>query len=180
MTEFDHIDDTNSCRLIEPVTCTTVSKHCLAISWHPCFVGIIAYFIDIGTVKNRSTELKAKFRTCPAEHCFINLTKVHTGRHSKRVEDNIHRCTITQERHILFSYNLGNNTFITMSSGHFVAHSDFSLLGNVNFCKLHNAIRKFVTDFDFVESPLAFCRFFLICNTVIVDKVSYKKICVFV
>ncbi len=46
-----------------------------------------------------------------------NLADVHSGRDTNRVEDDINRRAIGQERHILFGGDEGDDTFIAMASG---------------------------------------------------------------
>ena len=140
VTQFDHIDDTDCSILVEPVSCTTVSKMSSSEPRKACLICIITDRVNAGTVENRCTELDAQFGTCPSENGLVNLTEVHTRRHTKRVKNYIYWSTILEERHILLSYDLGNDTLVTMSTGHLVTDSDLSLLGDVNFCKLHDTI----------------------------------------
>ena len=76
--ELDHIDHTHCRRLVEPVTCTTVTEICLTVSWKSCLVSILTDVIESSTVEDRSTELHAKLLTCPTENCLVDLTEVHT------------------------------------------------------------------------------------------------------
>ena len=61
-----------------------------------------------------------------------NLTDVHTGRHAQRVQHNVHRSAIRQERHILLPHDTGNDTLVTMTAGHLITHGNLTLLGDVD------------------------------------------------
>ena len=61
-----------------------------------------------------------------------HLSDVHTGRHTKRVQNDIQRTSVRQIRHIFYRKHTGNDTLVTMTSGHLVTDRDLSLLCNVN------------------------------------------------
>ncbi len=63
---------------------------------------------------------------------FQHLTDVHTGRNAQRIQNDIQRCAIGQERHILLAQNAGNNALVTMTTGHLIAHGNLTLLGDVH------------------------------------------------
>ena len=84
----------------------------------------------IGTIKDRCEHSEAQCLSCPTEMGLQNLTDVHSGRDTNRVEDNINRCAIGQEGHILFGGNEGNDTLIAMTSGQLITYGDLSFLGN--------------------------------------------------
>ena len=61
-----------------------------------------------------------------------HLSDIHTGRHAQRVKHDIKRASVGQERHILNRKHAGNNTLVTVTSGHLIAHRNLTLLGNVD------------------------------------------------
>src|SRR3989344_1093921 len=61
-----------------------------------------------------------------------NLAEVHTARHTKRVQDDINRGAVFHEWHVFNRNDFGNNAFVTMPAGHFVAHGDFADNGDGN------------------------------------------------
>ena len=67
-----------------------------------------------------------------------------------------------------------------MTSGHLVTDGNLSLLGNVDFCKLHHAVGKFVTDLDLVESSLVGCCCLFVSDAVVVDEITDHSVGLFV
>ena len=146
MTKFQEVSHTYSCRLVETFTSTTIVKISFTITRYTSFITPFVEVIDICTIEDRSSKLNTKFFTCPTKHSFENLTKVHTRRHTKRVQTNVNWSTISEERHIFLTNNFRNNTFVTVTTRHLVTYADFTFFSNVNFCKLKNSRRKFITN----------------------------------
>ena len=67
-----------------------------------------------------------------------------------------------------------------MATGHLITHSDLTLLCYIYLCKLHYSVRKLVADLDLVENSLVACCLFLVGDAVVVDKLSYKDICILI
>jgi hypothetical protein len=86
-----------------------------------------------GTVECWGSNSVVEFFGCPTEVGFQNLTQVHTGDNTKRVEDNIYGSTIRQEWHVGLWQNGRDNTFVTVSAGHLVADGNFAQLSDGNF-----------------------------------------------
>ena len=63
-----------------------------------------------------------------------------------------------------------------MTSCHLVTDSDLSLLGDIYFRKLHNAVSEFVTDLDLVLDPLVCCESLFVGDAVIVDEVTDHEV----
>ena len=61
-----------------------------------------------------------------------HLSDVHTGRHAQRVQHNVQRTSVWQERHIFHRKHAGNDTLVSVTSGHLVTHGDLSLLSDVD------------------------------------------------
>src|SRR5699024_8925456 len=104
--------------------------------------------IFICSVEYRSCHVKSK---CFCRKTQVNLkylSDVHTGRHTKRVQHDIKRTSVWKERHILYREHTGNDTLVSVTSGHFISYRDLSLLGNVNAHCLVYTRRKFVSVFS--------------------------------
>ena len=67
------------------------------------------------------------------------LSNVHTGRHTQRVQNNIKGTSVGKIGHILHRKHTGNNTLITMTTGHFITNGNLSLLRNIDTDCLVNA-----------------------------------------
>ena len=102
--------------------------------------------INTCTVEDRGGKSHSEFLAGPAEDGFINLSQVHTGRHAQRVEHDVNRRTVREERHILLLDDLGDDTLVTVTTGHLVTHTQFALVGNIDLGHLDNAVGQLVAD----------------------------------
>lgn len=66
-------------------------------------------------------DLFAQFMDSPAKVSFQNLTDIHTRRYAQGVQDDLDRRAIGQERHIFLAHDAGDDTFVTMTTGHLIA-----------------------------------------------------------
>ncbi|CAB4717225.1 unannotated protein [freshwater metagenome] len=76
---------------------------------------------------------------------FENLTDIHSGRNTKRVQDDVNRGAISHEGHVFDRKDLGNNTLVAVTTGELVAHADLALLCDIHAHELVDARRKFMT-----------------------------------
>ena len=74
-----------------------------------------------------------------------HLPDIHTGRHAQRVQHDIQRASVRQERHILHREHAGNDTLVTMASCHLISDGDLSLLRDVDAHCLVHARRQLIT-----------------------------------
>ena len=75
---------------------------------------------------------------------FKHLAQVHSARHTKRIEHNVNRGAVRQERHIFFREYAGDNTFIPVPPGEFIALGDLTVLRNINADHLVDAGRQLI------------------------------------
>ncbi len=148
----------------------------LTESRHAGLVGVVAYLLDARTVEDRGAELQAEPVARPSENGLVNLSEVHTGRHAERVQHDVHRSSVLEERHILLTHDLGHDTLVAVTARHLVTNGDFALLGDVDLGDLHHAVRKLVSDLDFVHLTLADRLLRLECDAVVVDEVADKRV----
>ena len=73
-----------------------------------------------------------------------HLADVHTGRHAQRVQHDIQRSAVGQVGHILLRQNAGNDTLVTVTAGHLIAHGDLTLLGNIDTNHLIDTGRQLI------------------------------------
>ena len=59
-----------------------------------------------------------------------DLADVHPARHAERVEDDVDRAAVGQERHVLLRQDLGDDALVAVAAGHLVADRDLALLGD--------------------------------------------------
>ena len=61
-----------------------------------------------------------------------DLPDVHSGGDAQRIEDDVHRRAVLEERHVLFGDDLGDDALVAVASGELVALGDLALLGHVD------------------------------------------------
>ena len=79
-------------------------------------------------VKNRRADIPAERSRGVAKVYLEHLTDIHTGRNAQRVKNYIKRGAVRQERHILARENTGNNALVAVTSRHFIADRNLTLL----------------------------------------------------
>ena len=82
---------------------------------------------------------------------FKHLSHVHSGRHAERVQHDIDRSTIRQERHVFHRNDTGNNTLVTVTACHLVTDLNLALGSNIDFHFLDCAKIVTVTVFKSVN-----------------------------
>ena len=86
-----------------------------------------------------------------------DLADVHAARHAERIEHDIDRRTVGEERHVLGRHDLRHHALIAMATGHLVAGLDLALHGDEDLDHFHHAGRQLIATlqlFDFVEEAL--------------------------
>ena len=85
-------------------------------------------FVFCGTVEHRGDRAESQTQGSPTKVDFQNLTDVHTARNAQRIQDDIDRSTVFEIRHIFHRNHTGNDTLVTMTSGHFVTGGELTAL----------------------------------------------------
>ena len=99
--EFEHVDVSDGGLLLHFFAGSTVEESDFSVPWQACgFECIVDDFFGC-TVENRCDGLEAEHGAGPSQVGFKNLTYVHAARNPKRIEHDLDRCTIWQERHVL-------------------------------------------------------------------------------
>jgi hypothetical protein len=75
---------------------------------------------------------------------FEDLTDVHSAWHSKRVQDDVDRGAVLEERHVLDREDLGDDALVAVTAGQLVAVGDLALLSDVDPDQLVHARRQLV------------------------------------
>ena len=79
------------------------------------FQGILNIFL-VCAVENRGGYVKSKRCCCKAQVDLQHLSDVHTGRHTQRVQHDVQRTSVRQERHILYRKYTGNDTLVSVTT----------------------------------------------------------------
>ena len=80
----------------------------------------------------------------PAEVQFQHLAEVHSRRHAQRVEHDVDRGAVRQERHVLLGQDARDAALVAVTAGQLVAHGDLAVLRDVHADHLVDAVRQLV------------------------------------
>src|SRR3954453_7909866 len=80
----------------------------------------------------------------PAEVRLEDLADIHPAGHTERVEDDVDRRAVLEERHVLDRQHLGDDALVAVAAGELVTVGDLALLGDVDANELVDARRKLV------------------------------------
>ena len=93
--EFDHMHHADRCTLLEWLTAQAIVELALAIARNASLFKLILDGIGWHTVEWRCGDLVAECSCSHTEVRLKELAKVHATWHTKRVEDDINRSTIS-------------------------------------------------------------------------------------
>jgi hypothetical protein len=100
--QLEHVGVTYGDRVIERLTCAPIVELYFAAGGQ---IGAHEYFFDVlfrCSIEDGCGNLEAQFVSSPAQVRFHDLTNVHAVWHSQRIENDVHRRAIGQERHVFY------------------------------------------------------------------------------
>ena len=100
---------------------------------------VTADVLLLDAVEHRRGELQAQQLRRPAQVRFQHLADVHARRHAQRIQHDVHRRSIRQERHVLLRHDLGDHALVAVAAGHLVAHRQLALGGDIDLDRLDDA-----------------------------------------
>ncbi len=106
---------------------------------------------------DRLADALAEAGAGPTEMGLENLPHVHAARHAQRIEHNIDRRAVFEERHVLHRHDLRHHALVPVAARHLVAGLDLALHRDEDFHHLHHARRQLVAAlqlFHLVEEAL--------------------------
>src|SRR5690554_3860761 len=104
----------------------------------------LAQFHNFTLLFQHTADLFAQSLGGCAEMGFQNLTNVHPRRYTQRVQHDINGGTVLVVRHIFNRHNRGDNTLVTVTTGHLVARLNTTLDSQVHLDDLQHARGKVV------------------------------------
>src|SRR5450759_1357961 len=180
MAQFKHVYNAYCCRLVESFACATIIEVSFSELGKFCLFGVFSDLSYCSTIENWCREGKSKFLSGPPKNSLVDLSKVHPRRYTQRVQNNINRCAILKERHIFSSYYPGNNTFVTMTTGHFISDFNLTLLSYIYFGKTYNTSRQFISDSDIIFLAFVNAINLLIFNYIVMEQLFDTVIFLFI
>ena len=106
---------------------------------------------------DRLADLEAEAGAGPAEMGLEDLADVHAARHAERIEHDVDRRAVLEERHVLDRHDLRHHALVAVAAGHLVAGLDLALHRDEDLDHLHHAGRQLVAALqllDLVEEAL--------------------------
>ena len=85
------------------------------------FLQAVVDFLFGRPVEHRRDGLEAELGAGPAQVRLQNLAHVHTAGHAQRIEHDLHRRAVGQERHVFLGQDLGDHALVAVPAGHLVA-----------------------------------------------------------
>jgi hypothetical protein len=138
--QFKDVSITNSHRLIECFTSTTINELNLARVLRvidPFLTGLLCRLFEVGLdslfgllgpmhfIERHYLYSATEVGGSPAHQTLENLTHVHPRWHAQGVEHNVNRGTIGKIGHILPRKNTTNNSLVTVTASHLIPDLDF-------------------------------------------------------
>ena len=148
MVKLQHIHVTHRNRVIKEFAGTAVPKAQLAAAR---VTGIFQQVNGVdfaGSVKYRSRDIPVFIFGSQSQMYLQDLPDVHSGRYAQRVQHDLKGLSAFQEGHVLFRKDPGDNTLVSVTSGHLVADADLTLGGNVAPNQFVDSRRQLVAVFS--------------------------------
>ena len=132
MVQLQHVHVAHRYVVVEVFTGTSVSQRQLTGLGISAFVQQLNDIALVCTVEYRCRDIPALGLCRQSQVNFQYLSDVHSGRYAQRIQHDLQGLAIILERHILFRQNPGDDTLVTVTSGHLIAHVNLSFCRNVD------------------------------------------------
>ena len=95
-------------------------------------------------LEGRALVLDAEVLARVPEVGFEKLADVHAARNAQRVQNDVDRRAVREERHVLHGHDAGDNALVAVAARHLVADHQLALLGDVDLDRHVRARRQLV------------------------------------
>src|SRR4029079_15600928 len=119
--ELEHVDVADGDRSIEHLAGAAVAEVDLAVLRQAGVAQLVLDLRLVRTVEHGGRGLQALLVEGPAEVRLEDLADVHPARHAERVEDDVDRRAVRQERHVLGGQHVGGTALLSMAGGPLIA-----------------------------------------------------------
>ena len=99
-------------------------------------------------------DLLAEAARGPAKMGLENLPDVHARRHAQRVEDDVDRGPVLEERHVLVRQDAADDALVAVAAGHLVARLQLALHRDEHLDHLEHARRQLVAALELLDAVL--------------------------
>ena len=149
--ELEHVDVAHGDPLVELLAGAAVVEDGLAVLGQAGVLEALADRVLGGPVEDRADRLEPELGRGPAQVGLEDLADVHTARHAQRVQQDLDRRAVGQERHVLLGEDLGDDPLVAVAAGHLVADRDHPLGRDVDLDHLEHARGELVAPLQAVE-----------------------------
>ena len=118
------------------------------------FLEVVEDLLLLDAVEDRRGDLEAERLGRDAEVRFEHLADVHTRRHAERVQADVDRRAVREERHVFFRHDPGDDALVAVTAGHLVTDRELALRGDVDLDLLDDAGIDVVAALDLVHRAL--------------------------
>ncbi len=112
--------------------------------------------IGVAPILQRLRHLPPEAARGPAEVRFEDLPDVHARRHAQRVEHDVDRRPVFEERHVLVRQDAADDALVAVTAGHLVARLQLALDGDEDLDHLEHARRQFVAALQLLDAVFIF------------------------
>ena len=102
----------------------------------------------------RRGDLLAETTRGPAEMRLEDLPDVHARRHAQRVQDDVDRRPVGEERHVLVRQDARDDALVAVTAGHLVARLQLALHRDEHLDHLEHARRQLVAALQLLDAVL--------------------------
>src|SRR5579871_1167855 len=99
--QFQHIFVAHCNGVIERLTSTAIEELYFTSHWKTCKFQVFSDVFLSCAVKDWCSDFKAECIGGPTQVCLHDLTDIHAVWHTQWVENDINRCAIREEGHVL-------------------------------------------------------------------------------
>ena len=138
--ELQHVDDADDDLLREGLARHAIVEDRLALGADPALLalglllhraGFLEELVDLAflhAVEDRRRRMEAEVTAREAEVGLEELAEVHSRRHAQRVQHDVDRTSIRQERHVAARQNARDDALVTVTAGHLVTDGEVLLV----------------------------------------------------
>ena len=138
--ELQHVDDADDHLLGERLAGETVVEDRLALRAYPALLALVL-LLDLAGLAEKLVDLalldavehwrrgmESEIAARKAEIRLEQLSEVHSGRHAERVQHDVDRPAVGQERHVAARQDARDDALVSVTAGHLVADGQVLLV----------------------------------------------------
>ncbi len=154
--QLEHVDEPDRDGLLEALAGPPVEQVALARFGQAGLLQDVADVLLAGAVEHRGDRLESQLGRRGAQMGLEDLPHIHAAGHAQRVEEDVNRCPIGEERHVFHGQDLRDDPLVAVAACHLVTDRDHTLGGDIDLHHLLHAVGKLVAPLQVVDEAVAF------------------------